>query len=197
MDVFEKENYATSQRLNDVEIALRKMYREGAKSRFVDIVPGMMVLHRKLVTFNDENVATGPAIFRVIAVNALVESSLLEKMSNESSEIPDADILNPIVVYVDLDWNVYLRSLSEFRDGRFAVLPQITRLKDATPASLLAETERECQVRQIRLLKQLWEQEHKRADKFSVWLHHALDELEKIRSVLTPEPYTTEDGNVN
>lgn len=197
MDVFEKENYATPQQLNDIEIALHKMYREGAKSCFVDIVPGMMVLHRKLVTFNDENVATGPAIFRVIAVNALVESSLLDKMSNESSEIPAADFLNPIVVYVDLDWNVYLRSLSEFRDGRFAVLPQITRLKDATPASLLAETERECQVRQIRLLKQLWEQEHKRADKFSVWLHHALDELEKIRSVLTPEPYTTEDGNVN
>ena len=197
MDVFEKENYATPQQLNDVEIALHKMYREGAKSRFVDIVPGMIVLHRKLVTFNDENVATGPAIFRVIAVNALVESTLLDKMSSESSEIPSANFLNPIVVYVDLDWNVYLRSLSEFRDGRFAVLPQIARLKDATPASLLAETERECQVRQIRLLKQLWEQEYKRSDKFSVELRHALDELDKIRSVLAPEPYTTEDGNVN
>lgn len=197
MDVFEKRNYETPDRLNDVEIQLHKMYRDSQKTKNVDVIPGMMVLHRKLVTFTDDNVAIGPAIFRVIAVNALVESSLLEKMSSESSEIPDADILNPIIVYVDLDWNVYLCSYREFCDGRFAILPQVARIKDATPATLLAETERECQVRQIQLLKQLWKQEYDRSGKLGAELNRTQEELNKIREVLSPEPYVSEDGNVN
>jgi len=197
MDVFEKRNYETPERLNDVEIELHKMYRSSQKTKNVDIIPGMMVLHRKLVTFNGDNMATGPAIFRVIAVNALVESSLLEKMSSESSEIPDVDILNPSVVYVDLDWNVYLRSYNEFCDGRFAILPQVTRIKDATPATLLAETERECQVRQIQLLKLLWKQEYDRSGKLGAELNRAQEDVRKIREVLTPDAYVSEDGNVN